>query len=799
MSTPFRFLVVIGALSCAIASTLCAQDAARRREPLPLDVATSLRSHNGRSPIDISPDGQWIAHTIGTNDNVPRDTASTIYSATGFSFAEGDARMEATITSTRTGEAVRLGGGRSASWAAVWSPDGNRVAFYSDEGGQAGLWIWEKSTRTATRIPGIIVRPFFGFEMVRWMSDSQRLLCKILPAGVTIAQANASGRTGRRTGSRFPKVAPGSPSVYVQRYDPTPRTDTARAAAPSANADLRWMHVDLAIVDVRAKSVTRIVTNTAVRQYAIAPDGKSVAYSVLTGSEPNTQQPLFDLVVLALPNGAPRRLARDVHMGYGIEWSWSPDSRMLAHVSTGGRSTGEFVIVPLDGGPLRNLKQDSVPSFGPGEGEYPPIWDASGQRLFGVGDGKLWSVDPSTGRGTVVGQIPGWNIRAIIGPYGRPTIWSTDGGRTVWVTARERGGPRSGIYAVDLTTGQTRAALQEAKGYLAVFNLGANEATGDIAFVSSDQQHTYDIWLYSTRDNSVRQASRLNPHLQQYELGRATVISWRGMDGEPLRGALLLPPGYREGQRVPLVVMVYGGNMGSASVNRFGLWGDSPALNMHVLATRGYAVLYPDAPVREGKTMTDVVRTVIPGVNAAIDQGYADADRLAVMGQSYGSYNTLSIIAQTPRFKAAVITAAVLHPDLFTDYLRSIGYYETGQGNMGGSIWEHRDRYFDNSPLFLFDRIETPLLIGQGEKDGDLVPSDAIFAALQRLKKPVEYRIYEGEGHVISQRANVQDFWKRRFEFLAEHLDLVVDDKGGIVFDDTRARSRKTRVVPDAR
>jgi dipeptidyl aminopeptidase/acylaminoacyl peptidase len=100
---------------------------------------------------------------------------------------------------------------------------------------------------------------------------------------------------------------------------------------------------------------------------------------------------------------------------------------------------------------------------------------------------------------------------------------------------------------------------------------------------------------------------------------------------------------------------------------------------------------------------------------------------------------------------------------------------------MGGSIWEFPERYFENSPLFRFDRIETPLLIGQGELDGDLVPSEAIFHALERLGKPAEYRLYQDESHVISIQANVRDFWQRRFEFLAEHLDLETDDQGAIV------------------
>jgi dipeptidyl aminopeptidase/acylaminoacyl peptidase len=109
---------------------------------------------------------------------------------------------------------------------------------------------------------------------------------------------------------------------------------------------------------------------------------------------------------------------------------------------------------------------------------------------------------------------------------------------------------------------------------------------------------------------------------------------------------------------------------------------------------------------------------------------------------------------------------------------------------MGATIWEQRDRYFSNSPLFLFDRIETPLLIGQGENDGDLEPAEAIFAALQRLGKTVEYRLYQSEGHVIRQAPNVIDFWNRRLEFLAQHLDLTLDDKGAIVMDGARARSR---------
>jgi dipeptidyl aminopeptidase/acylaminoacyl peptidase len=356
---------------------------------------------------------------------------------------------------------------------------------------------------------------------------------------------------------------------------------------------------------------------------------------------------------------------------------------------------------------------------------------------------------------------------------------------------RDRGGGRSAIWQVAVDDGASRQLLQEAKSYGGLFNVDANDATGEIAVLASDQQHPGDIRIVSTTSGLARQGTHLNASLERYELGEATTIAWRGTNGDSLRGALLLPPGYRAGQRLPLVVYVYGGTMGSRQVNRFGFDGSLPVYNMHVLATRGFAVLYPDAPLRTGTTMTDIVSDVMPGVDAAIELGYADPTRLAVMGQSYGSFNTLSIITQTARFKAAVITGVVLHPDLATDYLRSIGYYEQGQGNMGGSLWQYRDRYIANSPLFAFDRIQTSVLMAQGERDGDLTPSDAIFAALKRLGKAVEYRLYRGEGHVLTQRPNVMDFWNRQLSFLQETLDLVYDEEGKVVFDGARARSSR--------
>ncbi len=58
----------------------------------------------------------------------------------------------------------------------MWSPDGSRIAFYADEGGEPGVWIWSFATKKAERFPGVMARPFFGYELLRWSSDGKRLL-----------------------------------------------------------------------------------------------------------------------------------------------------------------------------------------------------------------------------------------------------------------------------------------------------------------------------------------------------------------------------------------------------------------------------------------------------------------------------------------------------------------------------------------------------------------------------------------------------------------------------------------------
>jgi dipeptidyl aminopeptidase/acylaminoacyl peptidase len=788
-SFSFGLWGLCGALCLALAPSPAG--AQQVREPLPLKVAVVTHLHDLRSSFELSPDGQWAAHTWSTDDTVPE---SMSFTSKGVPMAEGNDRAQVSLTNTSTGEDILLGDPASFNWGAVWSPDGKRVAFYSDQGGEAGVWIWDKATGKSERFSGVVVRPFFGFEIVRWSSDSQRILCKIIPEGLTLTQANALIPV-TMSGRQFPIVGPDEASVIVRKAGGKNAQAAKDDSPKKSGAD--WMNrslADLAILDLRNRSVTRVARNVKPAWFDFSPDQKYAAYSSLTGFEPNTQQGLFDFFLYDFSTGATRRIAESIRLGYGIEANWSPDSSQIAYISSGQLGAGAVVLISIPNGAARNLGSKEIPSLNNGEGEWPPLWDASGQNVYGKGtDGKLWRIAVASGQETMVGEIPDYKITGIVSRNDRRSAFFTDDGHAAWVVARQRDGTKAGIFRIDLASGKGTAVLNDEKSYGDIFNLDGNNATGAIAYTAKDQQHLADLWVLDTATGKTRQVTHLNAGLERYELGSARIIDWYGMDGQKLRGSLLLPPGYQTGRRLPLVVWIYGGSMGSNYVNSFGFWGDMPEFDMHVLATRGYAVLFPDAPLGQGTPLRDLLKTVIPGVDAAIEQGYADPDRVAVMGQSYGSYCTLALISQTTRFKAAVITAAVLHPDLVADFIHTegaSGYYEQGQGNMHATPWDNRDRYLENSPVFSFDRIETPLLIGQGSADGDLIPSDAMFAALQRLDKEVEYRVYESEGHVLMAKKDILDFWQRRLDFLAEHLNVALDANGGVIFEGDRAKAR---------
>jgi len=102
---------------------------------------------------------------------------------------------------------------------------------------------------------------------------------------------------------------------------------------------------------------------------------------------------------------------------------------------------------------------------------------------------------------------------------------------------------------------------------------------------------------------------------------------------------------------------------------------------------------------------------------------------------------------------------------------------------MGGTPWQFRERYIENSPLFFFNRVETPLLIVHGTEDSAVASflGDQIFVALRRLGKNVEYAKYKGEDHspLYWSYTNQTDFCNRMIDWFDKYLKPGTQEPSG--------------------
>lgn len=276
------------------------------------------------------------------------------------------------------------------------------------------------------------------------------------------------------------------------------------------------------------------------------------------------------------------------------------------------------------------------------------------------------------------------------------------------------------------------------------------------------------------------------PELEDVPLVEMHPVVIPSRDGLNLVSYLTLPPGSdpdgdgRPDQPLPMVLWIHGGPWSRDN------WGYNPVHQW--LANRGYAVMsvnyrgstgfgkdFVNAANREwGAKMHD---DVLDATDWAIAQGIAQADQVAITGGSYGGYETLVGLTFTPeKFAAGVDLVGVAN---MITWLENLPPYWVPimplMVDRVGDVSTEEGRAFleSRSPINFVDRIQRPLLIGQGAND-PRVPqreSDQIMEAMQHNGLPVTYIVYADEGHGFARPENSLSFWAAMEAFLAQHLN----------------------------
>ena len=762
----------------------CGRALGQKLAPLPVEDAITTHSFGQFvMPMTFSPNGEWLVYVVTDNRKMVETAFSEDrYARSGLIWSAVGSDIWA--VNVKDGTTLDVTQGVGNNWFPAWSPDGRYLAFLSDRDGssQAKLWLWEPNTGNLRKVSDIRVRMM---RAMQWLPDGKGILLSVLPDSL-----KPDDHLSKMQGTVDKQKPEGlSAGLKVQVFRSKSSTERNALPAQSDPWSLTGLPVDLVTMDIATgKTHTVLRALDHLGWYSLAPDGTRIALTVPKRFErPGAQQILWDIDVAAVASGERRSVASEVRMSYGGgTFNWSPDSSRIAYQATGQlESRGDCYVINVEKG--TSVKVTMFAPEGMVATQRAPLWEPSGKFIYLVRHGVAWRAAADKVQPSKLAEIAPFEIGELaVGSEGN--LWSPADGRIVVALAQDPRTKESAFYTIDILSGRATMSMESAQCHdcvNAVFHV-VGSASGVVGYFSEDAEHAPDLWLSDAEFRTRRRITHLNPQFDRYVMGTAQLLKWRSYDGEQLQGALLLPTGYQKGRRYPLITWVYGGDFLSDHLDRFGLGQDGP-FNLQLFATRGYAVLLPDAPQHWGTPMADLAKTVLPGINTAIDIGVADPERIGVMGHSYGGYSTMCLLVQSSRFRAAVVSGGF--GDLIASYggmeaeggAFGISVAEQGQGLMGGTPWEFRARYIENSPIFYLDRIQTPVLITHGSDDTATLPflGDELFVDLRRLGKDVEYAKYMGEEHTPStwSYANQIDVVRRWIAWFDKYLKPGTDTR----------------------
>ena len=327
--------------------------------------------------------------------------------------------------------------------------------------------------------------------------------------------------------------------------------------------------------------------------------------------------------------------------------------------------------------------------------------------------------------------------------------WTPDS-RWLYFTAGVHG--NNGLYRVPATGGPVEKIVVGAR-YVTGFDV-----TNDrLAYVLSEPDNPSDLYVASVNGEDEKRQTKVNARfLATKKIAPVQEMWYESHDGTRIQGWIVRPPDLDPAKKYPLVLEIHGGPHAMWGIAEPSMWHE-----YQVLAAQGYVVFYcnPRGSSGYGQDFRMAIHTnwgladyrdYLIGVDRVVDQGYVDADRLAITGGSYGGYMTAWIIGHDDRFKAAVSQRGVYDLGAFTgttDIPRFIEHiFETFYWDDPQKLWEH-------SPLAYVKDIHTPLLILHSERDyrAPVVGAEQLYAALRRLGRTVGFVRYPREGHELSR------------------------------------------------
>ncbi len=642
----------------------------------------------------ISPDGRWIAFTRVQPDPMENNYIRNIW-----------------LVSVNGGSPIQLTRGNKDS-SPAWSPDGAQIAFQSGRGADGKPQIYVIPVAAPGGEARQITRMLNGASNPAWSPDGTRL------AFLSAASADERALEDR---SQDEKDIPPKDKLEIKhraerreeaekkRLDPYPVWRIPYRTGTTFTGE-RFAHIYVVDLTVEPLHMRR-----------------------LTHREANHEPPV-----------------------------WSPDAsfiytaRQFDPAQDEPSRTSAIFKIRLDDGHIEPLTDLSATSFTP-----IPSHDGSliAFTRYPRADG-IPVTERITRVSVIAADTPPYQVRDLNVELDRSAhflAWTPPdaphGCEIVFSASHHGNGP---IFAAKPDGSGLRTVCE---GRFRATFLDANK--DGVAFIASTPMCPPELYWQSF-DGDKTQLTHFNqPFLDEVCVQDTHEFWFTSPDGAKVHGWYLLPVGYEVGKKYPLALNIHGGPhvmWSTAEASMFHEWQFHAARGYVVLATNprgsdGYGEMFMRA-IHEA--WGDVaMMDVMAGVDALLEKGFVDPDRLALTGGSYGGYMVAWILGHTDRFKAAVAQRGVYN---------LLSFYGTSDvpslisGEFDAEPWEAPDKLWKHSPLAYAHKIKTPLLIEHAEQDYrvPIEQAEQLFAYVRRSGGNVLMLRYPREGHEKSRSGEPQ-------------------------------------------
>ena len=674
----------------------------------------------------------------------------------------------------------------------AWSPDGRRIALLGYAEGGVELWVVDVPTAEAKPLTKPVVNALLGG--VDWMPDSRRLVVSLVPE------------------DRGP--APVAPRVPI---GPEIQVSGGREAKVATYQDLNKTAFDEVLFDYYATSQTAFVDAVTGEIRKVGRpgvfDGISVAPSMqyllvsrikrpysyaLPANGFAHAQEIWDMdgglvkVVADLPNEegvpingvpkGPRNVGWMTHKPATLVWTEALDGGD-PKATVPFRDRYVALDAPFAGEPKELLKlQERAAGLqyfaAPGKAlASQSEWKRSWRTTFLVD-----LADPAAA------PVKVWDLstRDSYKNPGRPVTTALKTGERVilqdkdWIYLTGAGSSPRGDHPfldrMNIKTLKVERLWQCQDPAYETFVDFAGPSRTKLITSSETKTDPPNYYFYDLKTKKRTALTDFKDPAPQLTGIRKERITYKRADGLELSGTLYLPPGYKDGTRLPVVVWAYPMEYDSAStagqvrgsVNRFTFFRGTSQL---FFVTQGYAVLdNAEMPVvgTPEKVNDTFVQQIVSNAEAAIrkldEMGVGDPRRVGVGGHSYGAFMTANLLAHCDLFAAGIARSGA-----YNRTLTPFGFQSERR-----TLWEAPETYIKMSPFMFADKIKTPLLMIHGMADNNSgtfpIQSERLFAALKGFGATVRFVYLPYESHGYSARESVLDVLAEMFEWFDTYV-----------------------------